>query len=104
MYNLGEHFKINYNNIKSDPSTMLIGKKYRITILTERLIRLEYNEDGVFEDRPTRLVLNRNFEKINFNVKQDDKYLEITTKYFKLTYNKEAQFIKVYIQPMALYR
>lgn len=92
MYNLGEHFKINYNNIKSDPSTMLIGKKYRITILTERLIRLEYNEDGVFEDRPTRLVLNRNFEKINFNVKQDDKYLEITTKYFKLTYNKEAQF------------
>ena len=40
------------------------GDKYRITVLTEGLLRLEYSEDGVFEDRATQTVLNRDFEPI----------------------------------------
>ena len=42
---------------------MIIGNKYRITILTERLVRFEYNEAGSFEDRPTEFVKNRKFQK-----------------------------------------
>ena len=34
---------------------MITGDKYRITFLTEGLIRLEYDEEGVFEDRPTQI-------------------------------------------------
>ena len=34
---------------------MITGDKYRITFLTEGLIRLEYDEEGVFEDRPTQM-------------------------------------------------
>ena len=40
------------------------GENYRITILTPRLFRLEYSEDGVFEDRPTQCVLNREFPPV----------------------------------------
>ena len=31
---------------------MITGDKYRITFLTEGLIRLEYDEEGVFEEPP----------------------------------------------------
>ena len=42
------------------------GKHYRITILTEGLIRLEYSEAGVFEDRATQFALNRDFPNTEF--------------------------------------
>lgn len=37
------------------------GETYRFTLLTDRLIRLEYAQDGRFEDRQTQLVQNRIF-------------------------------------------
>ena len=44
--------------VKTSPvalsDNMIIGEKYRITFLTEALVRLEYSEDGVFEDRATQ--------------------------------------------------
>ena len=47
--------------VKTSPvalsDNMIIGEKYRITFLTEALVRLEYSEDGVFEDRATQTVL-----------------------------------------------
>ncbi len=36
---------------KAKEKSMLIGKNYRFTALTDRLIRLEYSVDGIFEDR-----------------------------------------------------
>ena len=49
---------------------ILQGEKYRITLLTEGLIRLEYSEEGIFEDRATQCVWNRNFPKVNFTYKE----------------------------------
>ena len=40
---------------------MIQGNGYRITLLTEGLVRLEYDPDGLFEDRATQTVLNRDF-------------------------------------------
>ena len=91
MYNLGEHFKIDYNEIQPNPESIVMGKKYRFTILSDRLVRIEYNEDGYFVDEPTKLVINRKFPKIDFKIKQDKNYLEITTSYFKLSYTKEKK-------------
>lgn len=68
------------------------GEHYRFTILTERLLRLEYSPDGIFNDNETLLVKNRNFEKCDFEVQQDNKYLVIKTKYFSLSYSKEKPF------------
>ena len=48
--------------IKTSPcarqENMIIGNQYRITVLTEGLVRLEYNADGEFEDRATQMVLD----------------------------------------------
>ena len=41
------------------PENTIQGDKYRFTLLTPCLIRMEYREDGKFEDRPTQVVWNR---------------------------------------------
>ena len=38
MYNLGEHFKIDYEKIMPNQESIFQGTNYRFTILTERLI------------------------------------------------------------------
>ncbi len=69
------------------------GKNFRITVLSERLVRLEYSLDGKFNDLPTLLVKNRQFPFAPFKVQQDSKYLVITTKYFVLQYMKDKPFV-----------
>lgn len=65
--------------------------KYRISILTERLIRFEYDEEGHFVDNQTQLVLNRDFqETVDFRVKDEEGLLEIHTPYLSLYYDKQA--------------
>ena len=86
------HFKENYQNAKAKPEVTFQGEKYRITLLTERLVRLEYSQTGTFFDDLTEQVINRNFEIPKFTVHQDDKFLEITTSYFRLHYQKEKSF------------
>lgn len=92
MYNLGDQFKFDFEASKPNPKNVIQGNKYRFTVLSERLIRMEYNENGVFEDRPTKLVWYRNMDKVDFKLKEDTKYLEIETSYFRLTYQKEKNF------------
>ena len=99
MYNLGEQFKFDYEKSKPNKESIFQGNKYRITILTERLVRLEYSENGVFEDRPTELVWYRNLTKPEFTVKNESQVLEIETKYFTLTYIKEKPFYGGKINP-----
>lgn len=93
MASLDEYYKVNLENAKSKPGAIFQGNKYRITVLTESLIRFEYNELGEFLDLPTEFALNRNFEVPKMTVNQDPKYLVITTKYFRLEYNKGKSFI-----------
>ena len=92
MYDLGEQFVMDMKKAVANDSCVLQGNKYRITVLTERLVRLEYNEEGVFEDAPTELVWYRNLEKPEFNVINNKNNLVIETKYFSLSYVKEAPF------------
>ncbi len=94
MYDLGDQFKLDLNKAMANPASIIKGTKYRITILTERLVRLEYSENGVFEDSPTELVWFRNFAKPEFNVINKQRDLIIETQYFSLSYVKEAPFNK----------
>ena len=89
---LNECFKVNYDNAKSNEKAIFKGKYYRITVLTESLVRLEFDTASMFEDRPTELAIFRNFPIPKFDVQENDKVLEITTKYFKLQYQKNMPF------------
>ena len=73
----------------------------RITVLSERLLRLEYHQNGIFFDDLTEQVINRNFDVPEFQVSQDEKFLEIKTKYFHLQYIKEKPFQGTKVAPDA---
>ena len=99
MSELQSHFKMDYEHILPNTSSIIRGEKYRITILSELLVRLEYSEEGLFEDRPTELVMNRHFKTPQFEKKEDGKFLNIITKYFTITYQKGMPFIGSKVSP-----
>ena len=65
------------------------GDCWRISVLTEGLLRLEYDPDGIFEDRATQSVWNRNFPKSTFRVIDGDDSLEIITPKAHLIYDRK---------------
>ncbi len=98
MNGMDAHFKVDYTKAKSKPECIFQGASYRITVLTPRLVRLEYNREGIFFDDLTEQVINRDFPVPNFKVVQDDRNLEITTDYFMLKYQKEKPFESLNIE------
>jgi alpha-glucosidase (family GH31 glycosyl hydrolase) len=93
MSDLGEHFKIDISLGKSNPKYIFQGKKYRITVLSDVLLRLEYSDTGKFNDYPTLFAINRLFKnEPKITVKEDDKFLNIRNNYFILEYAKEKPF------------
>ena len=62
------------------------GKDWRFTVLTPALIRMEYNADGIFENRATQVVVNRDFDTPEFTVIEKDGSITIKTECLELTY------------------
>lgn len=74
---------------KAMAENVIQGEKYRITMLTQGLLRLEYSESGSFEDRATQCVWNRDFPKTEFRCKETEDSLEIFTSRIHLIYDKQ---------------
>ena len=89
MAGYGAYFVKEPKNLIPKSRYIIKGKYYRFSVLTPRLIRIEYNKNGQFEDRATSLVVNRSFEEFMFTYGGEDPALIITTDYFTLTYVKE---------------
>ncbi|GEK89434.1 Glycosyl hydrolases family 31 [Alkalibacterium putridalgicola] len=68
------------------------GNTYRFTVLTSKLLRMEYSKDGIFEDRPTQIVKNRDLGEVDFELKETHQMIEIITDSFHLRYMKEKEF------------
>ncbi len=69
---------------------VITGDRYRLTVLTEGLIRLEYSEDGIFEDRATQTVLNRDFPAVPYETGEEDGELLVVTRRLRLRYDRKA--------------
>ncbi len=67
---------------------MLSGDHWRITVLTEGLLRLEWSPDEAFEDRPSTLALHRDLPVPDFSVLESPAALEIVTDRLHLTYDR----------------
>ena len=89
MAGLASYFVKDNNKLIPENKYVVRGRTYRFSVLTPRLIRLEYNPQGIFEDRATSLVVNRTFGDSMFNIVPDENFLTITTEYFTLKYVKE---------------
>ena len=81
-------YKLNTSPMCKEES-IIKGENYRFTVLTPQMIRLEYSKTGIFEDRATQTVINRNFDVPKFKVIDNDNSLEIITDCIHLTYDKK---------------
>ncbi len=81
-----EQFKLKLNG-DADPASIVTGTHCRFTVLTERMIRLEYSAEDCFEDQPTQVVWNRKFDVPEYRVSRDGDVIEIDTRYLHLYYD-----------------
>ena len=93
MYDLGANFKIDLMKSKTPSSFVYRGKNYRISILSDTLIRFEYSDTGSFNDYPTFFAQNRSFGKPKVNVVEDENILIIRNENFILEYKKDKNFV-----------
>ncbi|MDK6687760.1 alpha-xylosidase, partial [Aerococcus sp. UMB8623] len=69
------------------PDAVVEGDTYRFTVLTSRLIRMEYSPTGTFADQASFMAINRDFPVPDFRVVRSGKGLEILTEAFHLRYS-----------------
>ena len=74
---------------KSD--AIVTAKNVRFTVLTDRLIRLEYSKEDHFEDRPSQAFWHREQPVPSFKKIITDKTIEIETDYLHLKYQATAK-------------
>jgi alpha-glucosidase (family GH31 glycosyl hydrolase) len=72
----------------ADPAAVLRGEHHRITVLDAGLLRLEWSDDGVFEDRASTFALNRELPVPEFRVHEGaEGRVEIVTERLHLSYD-----------------
>lgn len=79
--------------VKTSPAAcgenIVAGDGYRISILTDGLVRLEYRTDGCFEDRATQMAWNRDFKPADYRLIRTEGGIEIITKRIHIRYNEQ---------------
>ncbi len=78
----------------ANQKSIILGTNYRITILFDRLFRLEFQENGLFEDRPSQTFWHRNQPIPSFELVDERDFLIIKTQYWQLSYKKNMPFTK----------
>ncbi len=72
----------------ADPAAIVQGTHFRITVLTDGLLRLEWSDDGAFEDRASTFAVRRRLPVPDFRVIERADVLEIVTDRLHLTYDR----------------
>ena len=68
------------------------GAHYRFTVLDACLLRLEYSESGLFEDRASQVVFYRDQPACRFACRREDGWLVVETEALLLRYRENAPF------------
>ncbi|MDO4413287.1 hypothetical protein [Cutibacterium sp.] len=70
-------------------TTCLVSDHYRITLITDRLIRCEWRVDPAepFEDRPTQLVVDRSPHEVTSTIDEVDSHIVIRNQYYEFHYD-----------------
>ena len=68
---------------------IISGDRWRFSFLTERLVRLERSESGVFEDGLTSLARCRDFGDVQVTCRREGRYLEMETEALQIRYDGE---------------
>jgi len=74
------------NNPKANSSAIVTSGNMRFTVLTPEIIRIEWSEKNIYEDRASFVVVNRNLPVPSFTSREEDGYLIISTSKLELRY------------------
>lgn len=80
------------NEPKADSSAEVVAGNARFTVLTSRLVRMEWSEDGTFEDNATLTFVNRRLPVPEFKVSRSKSKIVIRTSDLTLTYKPDGKF------------
>lgn len=75
-----------------NPATTLQGEHWRIGLITESLVRLEWSDSGEFEDRATLMAVDRAFlpsGAVDYTTGERDGMLVVETPALRLTYDRK---------------
>ena len=61
----------------SNPKSQVFFKNFRVTVLKKGIIRIEKDDQLIFNDYPTQMVLNRNFKEVDFKYEINNDCLTI---------------------------
>ena len=79
-----------------DKDKTLIFDNIRVSVITDRILRVERSMDGVFEDRPTQVVFERNFAKTHFKYAKNDNKIVVKTQ--KKVFSVDINTLEVRVQ------
>ena len=91
MSSIPAHLKLSFAP-KADPGAVVVAHHARFTILTSRLLRLEYDENGRFVDRASQLFWYRQQPLPEFEVRRENGRLHIETEHLHLRCVEKAPF------------
>lgn len=74
------------------PGAVVAAGNARFTVLTSRLVRMEWAEDGRFEDRASFAIVNRRLPVPRFSVKRNGQKVTIRTDSLTIVYNGKGRF------------
>ncbi len=86
MLHIPAHYTINAHPIANPDAILTIGKA-RFTVLTPRLIRIEYSPIATFEDRPSQAIWYREQDVPSFTADMTDGTLTLDTGSLLLRYD-----------------
>lgn len=76
------------NNPVANPDATVTSGNARFTVLTPEMVRIEYSDKALFEDRATFAIINRNLDVPAFEKSEDREYIYINTGKLSLKYRK----------------
>ena len=82
------------NDPVANPKAQVVSGNARFTVLTDRLIRMEWSENGKFEDNATLAIINRNLPVPAFTTAKSGSGLQIKTSAVTLNYSGNGRFDK----------
>ncbi|MCC6616164.1 MAG: DUF5110 domain-containing protein [Anaerolineae bacterium] len=85
MQAIPEHFRLDFKPVAAREAIVRLGNA-RFTLLTDRLIRLEYDAEGCFEDRASQTFWYRQQPVPAFTFSRTESSLDIETPYLHLHY------------------
>lgn len=80
------------NNPVADPAAVVTCGNARFTVLTDKLIRMEWSQDGIFEDRATLGIINRNLPVPDYKTTKSGSGIVIRTSSLTLSYKGNGKF------------